>query len=548
MTDEAKEAKKIFDEIKKIMDAIAAMKNQCKDLESLIASLLEKLKSCDGKGNPTEYARLNEALLAAKQKLASLTALINSAAPELSVLFGLLEALKKAISKETDATERKDLLEQLKEGIAEFLALSKSKFDPAQLQNQLTDLLDELSDIKLEIRELRKELGLLPPFDDSVGQDFYFDFGVFQNDIQSIINACGPDTPGFAERFKAKFATYLKDLFSRLSEAGINKLFLSFGQLSTIPYLMGMTDTPPSQSDIDRDTILQIFQLSEKIGLDRSEIFKMFVDTAKENDFEINLSIGGERATTDNFSIPPGQAKAIAEATARFMKEFGIISIDIDIEGQPVEAIKKNPKGFQDYFRELNRLLKAEGAGREIFLTPVADWTHAQYNAPPAAPSPLQALFYDENGKSIFKELFSGLKLMTYSASQYYLDADHHTWGIKQWIDLVGGPEYAHLISVGFEDNIPYEKGPANANPDNGYVIQPGSTPGEGAAQVFLQLVAELMKIGYLSKDAEAPTYGLGKSFGWPDIANAEKTYHGVNDFMKDFEDYLRDNSPADYF
>ncbi|MFS8564069.1 MAG: hypothetical protein LVR00_07055 [Rhabdochlamydiaceae bacterium] len=83
--------------------------------------------------------------------------------------------------------------------------------------------------------------------------------------------------------------------------------------------------------------------------------------------------------------------------------------------------------------------------------------------------------------------------------------ATTNTWGIEQWIDLIGGPQFAYMISLGLEDNIPYQTPGANANPANDYTIKPGSTAGEGAAQVYLQLVAQLMKDGYLPLYAEGP-------------------------------------------
>jgi hypothetical protein len=43
-----------------------------------------------------------------------------------------------------------------------------------------------------------------------------------------------------------------------------------------------------------------------------------------------------------------------------------------------------------------------------------------------------------------------------------------------------------------------------------------------------------------------ALNYGLGKTFGWPDNSR-DVTYHGVNDFMKDFMEYLKDFSPKEY-
>ncbi|MFS8564068.1 MAG: glycosyl hydrolase family 18 protein [Rhabdochlamydiaceae bacterium] len=217
-----------------------------------------------------------------------------------------------------------------------------------------------------------------------------------------------------------------------MGEAGINKLFLSFAQLANVEYLSGITNIVPGRDATDRDTILQIFNISKDCGLAPDAIFKQFIDSARDNNCEINLSIGGERATVENFSIG-NNPTAAAIAMFEFMKKYNITSIDIDIEGAPVEAVNRNPEGFQQYFKELHRLLKEEGVGRKVFLTPLADWTHAAYNPnisyPNSSAAIIEALFFDREGNSIFREMFDGLNLMTYSASQYYLDGDHQYVG-----------------------------------------------------------------------------------------------------------------------
>jgi DNA repair ATPase RecN len=545
LTEEARAARKGFEEAKKIYDIIKNISDPAA-LQGLIDELRKLLEECRGKPGSEKYQDLLNTLTSVQNQLASLSNNAKSWATALLAMFSQIEQLKEAIRQEPSAQKRQELLSQLNSLTGQMQSyLRDNSISLDKLTENLTKIETDLKVLKLDIREMRRKTGLAPPFDDEKGQDMYFDFGIFQNDVKKFI-----DYSTIPPRFKMEeFKLYLDDLFKRLSEAGINKLFLSFSQLVNIEYLAGKSSAPPSQDATDRDTILQIFNIAKECGLPADEIFKQFVNRAHENNFQINLSIGGERATVENFSIG-NNPKAAAEAMFEFMKRYNIDSIDIDIEGAPVEAVNRNPQGFQAYFMELHRLLKEEGAGRKVFLTPLADWTHAKHDPnikyPNTSASILEALFFDRNGQSIFKDMFDGLNLMTYSATQYYLDADHDTWGIEQWIDLIGGPEYAYMISIGFEDNIPYHKPGGNANPDNGYLIKPGSTPGEAAAQVFLQLVAQLMKDGYLPLDAKGPEYGLGKSFGWPDNAKDE-TYQGVNSFMKDMMEYLKDFSPKEY-
>ena len=545
LSDEAKAAKKIFEDAKKILDALKNITDPTA-LTNLINELKKLLEECRGKPGSEDYQKLLTALTNIEQSLKTLSSNAVNWISTLQTIFSQIEELNQALKQEPNAQKRQEMLSQIEALFTQMgTYLQSNSVSIEDLNKQLTAIESNLKTIKLDIRELRRKTGLAPPFDETKGQDIYFDFGIFQNDIQKFIDA-STTPPSFK---MAEFKKYLDDLFGRLSEAGINKLFLSFSQLANIEYLAGKTGALPGKDATDRDTILQIFNISKDCGMAPDEIFKQFIDSARDNNFEINLSIGGERATVENFSIgndPKGAALAMFE----FMKKYNIQSIDIDIEGAPVEAVNRNPEGFQQYFMELHKLLKEEGAGRKVFLTPLADWTHAAHNPnityPNSSAAIIEALFFDKDGNSIFKDMFDGLNLMAYSATQFYLDADHNTWGIEQWIDLIGGPEFAYMISIGFEDNIPYQTPGGNANPNNDYVIKPGSSAGEGAAQVFLQLVAQLMKDGYLSKDAQGPDYGLGKTFGWPDNAKDE-TYHGVNGFMKDFMEYLKDFSPKEY-
>jgi hypothetical protein len=89
-------------------------------------------------------------------------------------------------------------------------------------------------------------------------------------------------------------------------------------------------------------------------------------------------------------------------------------------------------------------------------------------------------LFYDANGNMIFPQLFTSLNLMLYSETQYYIDARNPSWGIEQWLDLIGHSN-AGLLHIGFEDAVNYSQAAASAGET--YVIDT-TNPGVAAAEI----------------------------------------------------------------
>lgn len=117
----------------------------------------------------------------------------------------------------------------------------------------------------------------------------------------------------------------------------------------------------------------------------------------------------------------------------------------------------------------------------------------------------LKELFYDAQNQLIFPQLFNSLNLMLYSQTQYYLDANNPTWGIEQWLNLIG-IQNAGMLSIGFEDAVNYAAAAASAGET--YNLQT-TDPGIAAAEIYLQLLQKLQNDGYPAT--------LGNPFFWPD-------------------------------
>src|SRR6185295_11059391 len=142
-----------------------------------------------------------------------------------------------------------------------------------------------------------------------------------------------------------------------------------------------------------------------------------------------------------------------AQKLSDFMKQMGLDGLDFDIENG---GFSENVADALAFFTALHNQLSAQG--KTVTLTILG----AVRNAQPGGS--LSMLFTAPDGRSIFHEMFDGLNLMMYNAmTQYYIDADDETWGIKQWIDLLG-KDKADTIHIGFDDAIPYASKEAHAS------------------------------------------------------------------------------------
>lgn len=285
----------------------------------------------------------------------------------------------------------------------------------------------------------------------------------------------------------------LTNYFKRLQSAGINRIDLSFSQLTDI---MSFASPGPYSGN---DTVGTWIQANPTQ-------FGQLTTVANKCGMKIDISFGGQNATslptTDpktgkvtppDWQLPhtaagPVDPTAVASALCNFMKAHSIDSIDIDIEADISQA--DTPERYVQFFTALHNLLAP--LGKKIYLTTLAsvsDWPDRF----------IHFLFYDANGKLIFPQMFDGINIMAYSATEYYLDPTNPTWGIDKWLEIVG-KENAHMINIGFEDNVNYTEGsPPITSTSNG----------DAAAKRYINLLEGL-------KSADGVGH-LGEIFVWPD-------------------------------
>jgi len=248
------------------------------------------------------------------------------------------------------------------------------------------------------------------------------------------------------------------------------------------------------------------------------DMLKLFVDTAHQAGICVDIAFGGEDASGLKICGVGETATGQAQKLAQFMDNYGFDSVDFDLEDTgAVTFAKENTNAEQrEFFEELQKALAPKGRSVILTIEGATSWAKV-----------LDALFYDNAGNPIFKDLFNGLNLMLYSQTEYYIDANNVTWGIDQWMDIIG-KESAAMIHIGFEDHVPYENPGASAGEH--YHITT-TNRGTAAAQVYQQLGVKLQADGYPSQ--------LGSPFWWPDEGidsyDPNQTGSVISDTMVDF-------------
>lgn len=328
---------------------------------------------------------------------------------------------------------------------------------------------------------------------------------------------------------------YLASLFAQMQAAGQTTIDLGFSQLENIDmFLSGDFSGPVDSSDVVK-ALMQQLQASNVQTPGYNNFLQYLCARAKSHGMKVSLSLGGAVATDKNMHILQNNTETFngqAQKLAALMKTYGIDAVDFDIEDPTAltsQGTDNLGQGVMEFFRSLRHEL--DQGGRTMTLTSCLDvgWPKNTF----------REFFFDDQGKPIFSTLFHGLNLMAYSDSQYYLDADNLSWGMTQWLDIVG-PENAGLVNVGFDDGVPYNQAGASGS-GQVYPFTPGSSAGSAAAQIYLALQADLNSRGY--------TTPLGNPFFWPAV-NVQP--HGQNRYavtgnqsnfvssdMQDFYNYL---------
>lgn len=387
---------------------------------------------------------------------------------------------------------------------------------------------DQIEQVQAQIKQLPREDNAvhdeLEGIPSPTGESSYIDWGLsFGCSIWNFID-WSTNPP---QLILANAGAYLSSLFSQMQGAGMKTIDIAFGQLDNIDFY-NSGDFDGSGIDITTDVVTQLEAQLIKGNVvvpGYPTFLKYFIQQAHASNMKVSLSFGGADGQDKNFKVlqQPGETY-VGEATnlVAFLNNYGVDVIDFDIE-DPTALSSQQPddKGgtIVSFFQTLHTQLSA--AGKKMTLTSmlgIGQWPQGA----------LKSLFYDQNNQPIFTTLFDGLNMMAYGGdNQYWLDPSNSGWGIEQWLNIIG-PQNAGLMNIGFDDAVAYESSSANAGSYQ-YSIAPGSTRGQAAAQIYIQLQQQMINDGF--------TTPLGQPFFWPDQSvqpNGESRY-GTNGNKSNF-------------
>lgn len=251
------------------------------------------------------------------------------------------------------------------------------------------------------------------------------------------------------------------------------------------------------------------------------EQFKQFADLAHQNGVKIDLSFGGALAAGSQFTIP-GDPTDTATNLHNFMTEYGIDSVDFDIEqGFPTDPTSSD--NFRTFFSTLHSLCQEDSPAKTVLLT-------SEGGVAANAQGMLKALFQDNQGNPIFNKMFDGLNLMLYSDTDYYVSATNQTYGIQGWMDVIGAkndPSIAQKIHLGFDDGVNY----MNGSEDGENKPISAASNGQAAAMRYEQVLETLKSNGYSTN--------LGGILVWPDMNKNPYSSMPETQFESDFQQEL---------
>lgn len=364
----------------------------------------------------------------------------------------------------------------------------------------------------------------------SNGEAAYFDLGEFTTTLNNFIIWYQPSGPYPTINVPA-LQSYLTQLFSQMKAAGFSSIDLAFGQVSDIDG-MASGDWSALAAANPNDAFAQFMNFVQQYG-GGVNVLQMITQSAHAAGMTVDLSMGGANASTPDFNIcglgetPAGQAAKLAS----FLQKNGFDAVDFDIEGPYLTSSTQTASTVQTFFQSLLSDLTPMG----ITSTLTVEGGLAAVQPPSGYLCPL---FYSSTGTPNFSTMFDGLNLMLYSSSQYYIAANDPSWGIEQWLNLIG-PQNAPMLHIGFETGINYADPSSSANSPSPFPIPPNTSPGAAAAMIFQQLEQQLAAAGYPSD--------LGAPFMWVDEGGTSNPYgvgpgdspEFVGSFMTDFYNQL---------
>lgn len=486
-----KDAQQIVSDIEK---AIADLKSQIDALQSQIAFFQQQISQYEaaiakGGNSPTAASDLLLAKADLQNAIAKLTALNSQ--------FGSLQTLQTQV--ETTLQSLNAIAQKIIGGddvgganLNSLMKLFNSLTDQKTAFNNtvlpqwkanigaITTL--ENTTLPADMQKLQTDIAGTPaPVPSATnGTISYIDLGVINGQLWSCMDYWPEQKVNMT-----KLDQYFNSLLSQLKTAGINQIELSFAQIGGIDNLINGGVGAPSDDVISA-------MLSTFPGA-----MQELVTLAHAQGMKVDLSFGGEIATSMQIcksgETPEGQAQKLIQ----FMDQFKIDAVDFDIES-PAFSQVNSASTVQAFFTALHAGLSAEG--KAVTLTAMGSIN----NGPNGF---LREVFYDSNNQPIFNQMFDGLNLMLYSTTEYYINAktSYGDWSIESWIDLVGR-QNTSKIHIGFEDGINYASPSSSA--DGSYNIDTQDS-GTAAAEIYEQVLQQLKKDGY-------PT-NFGEPFFWPE-------------------------------
>ncbi len=336
-----------------------------------------------------------------------------------------------------------------------------------------------LTTLAPDIATLTTDVGAVVPIETAGLQTCYIDMGLLSAQLWEFMVY-------YPEQYldMAKFDQYLGSLYSQFKAAGINQINLSFAQIGSIDSLVN-EGKGAATDDVIAQMMANFPGALEKL-----------ISKAHSVGIKVDLAFGGENGASMKIAGAGQTVQGQAQKLVQLVEKLKLDSLDFDFESTAFTNAN-SPQDAQAFFLAIKQGL--QGKSKPISLTVMGSLHDWPLNF-------LKELFFDQSGNLIFTTLFDDLNLMLYSQTEYYIDANNPSWGIEQWIDLMGRSNVSR-IHIGFEDNVNY----ANPHASAGGTYQIDTTnPGTAAAEIYLQLLQKLDQDGYPNQ--------LGQTFFWPDI------------------------------
>lgn len=329
----------------------------------------------------------------------------------------------------------------------------------------------------------------------------YVDMGKLYGNY--VVGQCIDWWPEPATINKYKLDAFLSPFFDKLINSGIDRIYLAFSQIGDIESLLNET------SGSATDTITPIFKDNYKVATTDQNFLHYFIEQAHNNQLKVYLSFGGAIAAGNDMKIP-GDGKEESEHLTQFVENYQLDGLDFDLEGTGGADLisQNNPDNLEEFFQSLHSSMQS--MNKSIVITVAGSIN----DGPNGTLKPL----FDQ-----YQEFFDGCNLMLYSNSQYYIDADNETWGLKQWCEYVPHEQ----IHIGFYDAIDYTNPQSSAGTQ--YAIPSGLSNGEAAGFVFQKAQDNLETIN----PNDMP---LSSSFIWTD----DPVNIPNNSFFSDFYQYIK--------